>query len=128
MGTKATYELRDKLCDELDKYARKSDLSTMDLELVHKLTDTIKNIDKIRWLEEGGGYSHAGNWEAVGRMGGNYGREYSSANRGEHYVRGHYSHGDGRSEMMKHLEMALDSADERDREVIRRFIRNLENG
>ena len=41
--------------------------------------------------------------------------------------RGHYSRDDGRSEMMEHLEMALDSANEQDREDIRRFMRNLEN-
>ena len=54
-----------------------------DLELVHKLTDTIKNIDKICALEEDGGYSEAGDYE-----GASYGRGSSYANRGKHYVRG----------------------------------------
>ncbi len=113
-----------------------------DLEVIHKLTDTIKNIDKICMLEEEGGYS-----EAVDGM--DYGRGSSYANRGKHYVRGHYSRDggrdgmggyssrrdnrgrysrdDGRSEMMEHLEMALDSASDQDRETIKRFMRQLEN-
>lgn len=135
------YDLRDKLCEELEEYARKQDIGTGDLEVIHKLTDTIKNIDKIFMLEEEGGYS-----EAVD--GGDYGRGSSYANRGKHYVRGHYSRDggmengynsrrrdsrglysrdDGRSEMIEHLEMALDSANEQDREAIKRFIRQLKN-
>ena len=34
-------KLRDKLCDELDEIARKGELGAGDLEIVHKLTDTI---------------------------------------------------------------------------------------
>lgn len=134
--------LKDKLCEELEEYARKQDMGAGDLEVIHKLTDTIKNIDKICMLEEEGGYS-----EAVDGM--DYGRGSSYANRGKHYVRGHYSRDggrdgmggyssrrdnrgrysrdDGRSEMMEHLEMALDSASDQDRETIKRFMRQLEN-
>lgn len=122
-------KLKEKLWEELDEIARKPEMGAGDLELVHKLTDTIKNIDKICYLEDEEGYS--------------------SANRGQHYVRGHYSRdgmrgdmrdgyssrrdsrgrysrADGRSAMMEHLEAALDSANEQDREDIRRFMRKLE--
>lgn len=49
------------LCKELDEYAMKSKLTMADLEAVHKLTDTVKNLDKIEMLEEDkeGGYSEA---------------------------------------------------------------------
>lgn len=138
---KSLYELKDKLHDELEEIARKPEMGAGDLELAHKLTDTIKNIDKICMLEEGEGYS-----EAVD--GGDYGRGSSYANRGKHYVRGHYSHDggmdrggyssrrdsrgrysrdDGRSEMMEHLEMAMDTATDQDRETIKRFMHQLEN-
>ena len=138
---KALNELKDKLHDELDEISRKPELGAGDLEIIHKLTDTIKNIDKICMLEDGEGYS-----EAVD--GSDYGRGSSYANRGKHYVRGHYSRDggmdrsgyssrrdsrgrysrdDGRSEMMEHIEMAIDSADKRDREKIKRFMRELEN-
>ena len=46
------HELKEKLCEELDEIARKPEMSAGDLEAAHKLTDTIKNIDKIEMLEE----------------------------------------------------------------------------
>ena len=141
------YDLKEKLCEELEEYARKQDLGAGDLEVVHKLTDTIKNIDKICMLEDGGYSEDDG-----------YGRGSSYANRGQHYVRGHYSReggnmgggqggysgrrgggrggysrnggyseDDGRSEMMEHLEMAMDAANEQDRETSKRFMRKIEN-
>lgn len=144
------YNLKDKLCEELEEYARKQEMGAGDLEVIHKLTDTIKNIDKICILEDSKKYSEDGN---QGR--GSYDRDSSYANRGQHYVRGHYSREggnyggngggrvdyssrrggyrsgysreDGRSEMMEHLEMAMDSATDQDRETIKRFMRQLEN-
>lgn len=138
--------LKDKLWEELEKIDRKDDLNPGDLELANKLTDTIKNIDKICMLEDGG-YSNAGEWEAD--MRGNYGRDSSYANRGKHYVRGHYSRDergmeddgysgrrdsrgrysrdDGRSKMMEHLEKAMDAATDEDRETIKRFMHKIEN-
>ena len=132
------HELKEKLWDELAELAEKREMGAGDLEVIHKITDTIKNIDKICALEEGG-YS-----EAVD--GGDDGRGSSYANRGKHYVRSHhsrddgrggygsrrdsrgrYSRDDGRSEMMEHLELALDSASDQDRETIKRFMRQLEN-
>ena len=80
---KALYELKDKFEMELEELARKGELGAGDLELAHKLTDTIKNIDKICALEEDGGYSEAGDWEGRGA----YNRGSSYANRGKHYVR-----------------------------------------
>ena len=49
---KALHELREMLCRELDDIAGKGELTAGSLETVHKLTDTIKNIDKIMMLEE----------------------------------------------------------------------------
>ena len=100
---KALYDLKDKLQDELDEIARKPEMSAGDLETVHKLTDTIKNIDKICALEEDGGYSEAGDYE-----GGAYGRGSSYANRGKHYVRGHYSR-DGRGGYSRDGALVVDS-------------------
>lgn len=61
-----------------------------------------------------------GMWD--GGMGGD---GYSARSRDS---RGRYSRDDGRSVMMEHLEMALDSATDQDREDIKRFMRKLENG
>ena len=120
--------LKDKLCEELEEYARKQDMGAGDLEVIHKLTDTIKNIDKICALEEGGGYSQDSGMD-YGR--GHYSRDGGRDGMGGYSSRqdnrGRYSRDDGRSEMMEHLEMALDSASDQDRETIKRFMRQLEN-
>ena len=98
---KALYDLKDKLCAELDEIAAKPNMSTGDLETVHKLTDTIKNIDKIMKLEDESGYSRAGGWETRGTYGYPYDERGSSyMRRGEHYVRGHYSRDDARQHMI----------------------------
>lgn len=91
---KALYDLKEMLCAELEEIAKKNELSIGDLEIAQKLTDTIKNIDKIVMLEDEEGYSRGGDWEARGRY--NEGGS-SYAHRGKHYVRGHYSRGDGYS-------------------------------
>lgn len=39
--------LRDTLCGELDKVARKEEISMSDLDVIDKLTHAIKNLDKV---------------------------------------------------------------------------------
>lgn len=116
--------LRDKLCAELDDIAKKGDLGAGDLDILHKLTDTIKNIDKISMLEDGD-YSRTAEWEAD--MRGKYGRGSSYANRGKHYVRGHYSRADGKERMRSYLEdMMNDAEDDRTRAAIRRCMEEID--
>lgn len=137
MSKKAMYELRNMLCDELDELARKGELGAGDLEIAHKLTDTIKNIDKIEMMEDGsyserysrGGdyshdsdYSHNGDWQAD--MRGTYGRDMSNDRRGSHYVRGHYSRDGGIDNMKRQLQEMLDNADD---ESIRKAIQRCMN-
>jgi hypothetical protein len=80
--------LRDNLCEELDKVARKPDITTGDLEIIDKLTHSIKNLDKVMLGNEmikEYGYSFANE----------YSGDYSGArnNRGR---RGRDGDGDGR--------------------------------
>lgn len=114
MSKKAMYELRNMLCDELDELARKGDLGAGDLEIAHKLTDTIKNIDKIEMMEDDGysqrRYSRDGDWEAD--MRGTYGKGSSYARRDTHYVRGHYSRDGARDDMKRQLQEMLNNADD----------------
>lgn len=99
MNKNTLYDLKEMLCKELDEIAKKGEMSAGDLETVHKLTDTVKNIEKIMYIDDNG-YSMDGDW----RGSGTYARDgmrmddrgMSYANRGRHYVRGHYSRGDGR--------------------------------
>lgn len=85
------HELKDMLCQKLREYERKGNVSSSDLEQVHMLTDTIKNIGKIEMQKEysqgwqdysGRGYAHYDNGSS---------HDNSYANR--HWVRGHYSRG-----------------------------------
>ncbi len=132
------YDLRESLMDGLKQFdtVKEGRLKMGELEALNLLTDTVKNVDKICMLEDGESYSEAVDGDGYGhgssyanrhrdsrgrysRNGGMDGR-YSS-------LRGRYSRDDGRSEMMEHLEMAMDSATEQDKETIRRFMRQLEN-
>jgi hypothetical protein len=124
MSKKAMYELRNMLCDELDELARKGDLGAGDLEIAHKLTDTIKNIDKIEMMEDDGysrdgDYSRGGDWQAD--MRGTYGRGSSYARRGTHYVRGHYSRADSVEHLREQIsDMMRETDDDRVKEALRR--------
>ena len=125
---KALYDLKDKLCRELDEIAGKPDLSAGDLETVHKLTDTIKNIDKIMMLEEDDGYSRGGGWEARGTFGRPiYDDGHSYARRDSHYVRGHYIRDgrDSKKRMEEELEEMMRGADGEHREIIRRTLEEI---
>lgn len=53
---KELHELRDMLCDELKEYGRKGELSTGTLDVIDKLTHTIKNLDKIIEEDSYSGY------------------------------------------------------------------------
>jgi hypothetical protein len=126
MSKKAMYDLRNMLCDELDELARKGELGAGDLEIAHKLTATIKNIDKIEMMEDDGysrdgdysrRYSSDGDWQSG--MRGAYDRDMSNARRGTHYVRGHYSRDGGIDNMKRQLHEMLDNADD---DSIRRAI------
>lgn len=130
--SKNLYDLREMLCEELDEYNRdaKNGLNERTLDTVHKLTDTIKNIDKIMMLEDGD-YSRTGEWEAdmrgsYGRTE-NYSRGNSYANRGRHYVRGHYSRGDGRERMISDIENMMQDATGAERDAYKRALDILNN-
>lgn len=135
------HELKEMLCRELEEYARKGKMSAGDLETIHKLTDTIKNIDKIEMLEEDGGYSRANGMMGGGRGGGgNRGNSYDDGG-GNSYRRqrrdsrgrysrdgggGGYSYDDGMEEVWEILEMMETGLPDDQREAIRRFRREMQ--
>lgn len=127
------HELKEKLCEELEEIARKGELGAGDLEIVHKLTDTIKNLDKIEMLEEDGGYSRDGGWEMEGRGRYNRGSSYARRKRDSmgRYSRewrdGRYSRDDAKTHMIEQMEQLMNgSQNEREREIIRRAMEQLE--
>jgi hypothetical protein len=83
------HKIKEMLMNELYEYEEKAKkmsggkISAGDLETIHKLTDTVKNIDKIEMLEEDGGYSEATDFMGEGRM---YGTSYNDG--GGSYARG----------------------------------------
>lgn len=106
------HKIKEMLMKELYEYEEKAKkmsggkISAGDLETLHKLTDTVKNIDKIEMLEDDDDeYSEAGGWMADGRMYGTYDHESSYARgrrgRGRNARRdsmGRYSRAGGYSE------------------------------
>lgn len=132
------HELKDKLCDELEEIARKGELGAGDLEIIHKLTDTIKNIDKIEMMKEDGGYSQVGDWEIEGRAynrGNSYrGRKrdsmgrYSRDGRMMHggYLDGRmYSRAEAKEDIMDQIEDMMGDADEKEKAILRRAMTEL---
>lgn len=127
MSKKAMYELRNMLCDELDELARKGELGAGDLEIAHKLTDTIKNIDKIEMMEDDGyseRYSRGGDWEAD--MRGTYGR--GNSYRGRHRdSMGRYSRADSMEHLREQInDMMRETDDDRVKEALRRAASMME--
>ena len=137
------HELKEKLCKELDEIARKPEMGAGDLEIIHKLTDTIKNIDKIEILDEDGGYSQAGDWEMEGRGSYNRGSSYRGRKRDSmgRYARDGrddgcsgrmmpdriYSSADAKEHMMDELEEAMAVATtDREKDIIKRAMDQLE--
>lgn len=117
MSMDAMYDLREMLCKELEEIVRKGDLGAGDLDIVHKLTDTIKNTYKIEMYEDNG-YSRNGDWSADLR--GTYGRGSSYRGRKRDSM-GRYSRADAHEHMRKQLEeMMQDADDDRVRDILRR--------
>jgi hypothetical protein len=64
-------KIKKMLCKELEEYAEMGKMkSTSDLDMIWKLTDTVKNLDKIEMLEDDGGYSEARGMRGRSYMGG----------------------------------------------------------
>ena len=142
------HDLKDLLCAELEDYAEKGKksgkMSMGDVEVIHKLTDTVKNILKIDMLEEETGYSEDGHYMGEGRIyGTSYARGRTRAKRdsmgrysrdGGRYsydddmsyarsrgYRGGYSRDDGKHYMMEQLEEMMEEAEKpAEKEALRR--------
>lgn len=132
MSKKMMADIRENLCQELDEFARKKDFNTNDLEAIQKLTDSIKNIDKIFMLEDSSEYSNMGDWEMEGRGTYGHGNSYAKArdSRGR-YTRPNYSFHSGYEEtkekVLDQLEELLQTTSrEKEKDAICRCIEQLE--
>ena len=150
------HDLKDLLCAELEDYAEKGKksgkMSMGDLDSIHKLTDTVKNILKIDTLSDELGYSEDGHYMGEGRI---YGTSYDGYDRGNSYARGRgryakrdsmgrysrddgymrrdgrgmrydYSRDEGKSYMMEQLEEMMEDAEKpAEKEALRRCMEAL---
>lgn len=104
-------------------------MSAGDLDTVHKLTDTIKNIDKICIMDESCDYSQAGDWEMTGRGVYGHGNSYARSrdSRGRYTRDRMYSRKNTKEHMITSLEDMLDDVyNEKERAAIQHCISQLE--
>ena len=123
------YELKEKLCEELEEYASK-DMSAGALDVIDKLAHAIKNIEKIVEAEEysyDDGMSHESSYR-----GRSYGRSYEDR-RGRSYARGRNARRDSRGRysqddgMIEELRTLMDDApNEKTKKEFERFIQKIE--
>ena len=126
------YELRDMLMEELEECTDRGELSAGSLEIVDKLTHSIKSIDTILAMEDAGyshddDYSYRGYSYARGRgrnarrdSRGRYSRDsYSRYNR-----RGYSRDKDELMEQLRDLEMS--TQDEKTKHMIQQFMMQAE--
>ena len=125
-------ELREMLCEELDKITKKGELSTGSLDVIDKLTHSIKSIDTIMAMEDAGYSNESGYSYARGR-GRNARRDsmgrYSRDDRmydNNSYNR-NYSRRDAKEELAMELrELKMDAKDPETSKMIDHWIKQLE--
>lgn len=149
-------DLKEVVKRELEKFAKQGDISVSNLEKIHKLSDLYKNLCKIEMLEEesemgghseargrmGGTYMHGSSYDddmmyserrgrgrnakrdSMGRYsseGGSY--EGGSYERGG---QGGYSRDEATDWMMRELGSMMEDADPKQRETLKKWMRELE--
>lgn len=136
-------KLKKALCKELDEYADMKSLSAQDVEMVQKLTSAVKNIGKIKELDESGGYSQRMYYAPRGysmdgssyygddryserrdRMG-RYARDGEGGGQGGSY-RGGYSRHDAKEMLMNKLGEMMTNSNPEERELLKKCMRDIE--
>ena len=136
-------ELKEVVKRELEKFGKQGDISVSNLDKIHKLSDLYKNLCKIEMLEEEGGYSE-GYMDDGMMYGSSYarGRRYAKRDSMGRYSRdGGYSEDDDYSErrmgrgyskdeatdrLMRQLGSMMEDADPKQRETLKKWMRELE--
>lgn len=147
-------KIKKMLCKELDEYAMKQKLTGGDLDMIWKLTDTVKNLDKIEMLEgesegysearsgRGRSYMHGSSYDddmmyserrgrgryakrdSMGRYSSDDGMSYDDYS--EERMGRRYSRDDAKDHMMNKLGEMMSSADEEQRHILKDAMRKLE--
>ena len=147
-------KIKKMLCKELDEYAMKQKISGADLDMIWKLTDTVKNLDKISMLEESeDGYSEArggrgrsymggssydddmmyserrgrgrnARRDSMGRYSSDMGSSYDDYS--ESRMDRRYSRDDAKDHLMSALGEAMEGASPNEREILKDAMRKIE--
>ena len=137
MGMHTYEKIKDMLCEELERVANKGELSAGSLDIIDKLTHSIKSIDTIiamsdyedDYSERGMSYVRGGrSGRGYSRMGSSYDGNMDYRNMTS-YARGRrgYSRDDSKEHMISKLEeMAMSATDERMKATIDKCINELE--
>lgn len=136
-------EVREILCDLLSDSIKDGKIAIGDVEIIKNMLSGIEKTYKIEMFEEDGSYSQAADMDSPS----SYARGSSYANRGKHYVRGHYSRDgsysrdgrggysrdgrmysrtDAKEYMMGQIEDMMDGANDREKDILRRAMQQLE--
>lgn len=124
------YDLKEKLCKELEEYGTKNELTAGSLDVVDKLAHTVKNLDKIIEAYEEEDYSSRSYDDGMNRayanrgsyMGGSYRNDGSYARRRDSM--GRYSRNGDMVEQLRSL--MNDAPDDRTRQEIQRLVTKME--
>ena len=146
-------KIKKMLCKELDEYAMKQKISGADLDMIWKLTDTVKNLDQIEMLEESEGYSEARGGRGRSYMGGSsydddmmYSERQGRGKNARRDSRGRYSsdmgssyddysearmdrrysRDDAKDHLMNKIGEAMENADSNEREILKDAMRKIE--
>lgn len=116
------YELKEMLCEELKKITDKGEISASSLDVIDKLTHSIKSIETIMAMD---GYSNDGSYMM--------GNESYARNRGSYAYaqrrdsRGRYSRANEMDDLKEDLRELMDNAQsEEQKKMIRNWMKQIE--
>lgn len=117
-------DLKEAVCKELERFAKSGEITSSNLDRIHKLSDTLKNLEKIEMLEDG--YSE--DWMGKGEI---YGTSYARRKRDSmgRYSKGDdrdYSRGDAKEHMLDKIGEMMENADPKEREALKECMRAIE--
>ena len=131
------HELKDMLCEELEKVVQQGELTPGSLDVVQKLTHSLKSIEAIIAMEEeysnegsyanmGNAYYRGGSYRGGSYAGGSYRGGQSRAYSRRGYMRGR-SRDDDASKMVEKLERMMEqTSDPSVKQAIQQAVESLD--